>query len=239
MRRLGLYLNSAAGFRSGGSDQEPDIALLGALASRYGVNPIIIGYHPNYKGITERDLKRVRDGVLSELYFLIPANVSLVESLLPFHPEGLILVGGRWDGGATLPSCGEEVGEDISQIMSLLSSRPAEIWALLEPSASSAKPLARAGLQGAVLNTHRYSSADFPTETYQELERLQDAALAFSRFGMVIAAMGGLHLSNLPPLLKIPHIEEFLVDQALISTAIIAGLEKAIGMFFNTLNRTS
>lgn len=250
MKRLGLYLNPIASFRAESSSSEPDLSVIGGVASRYGVDPVIVGCHPQQKLVTERDLRLLKELVTCDLYLLCPASFSAVENVIStLKPEGVILVSRHWDGGGTLLSFGDELSgrgaitetkqaEEIAQIVSLGKETSTTVWALVEPIAAHARWWAKIGLYGVILHGKAFTSTSYTQETHQAWESLNDAAVAFSKFGLIVGVMGGITLHHLTPLAKIPQIEEFYLEHSLPATALLMGLEKTISLFFSTLMRS-
>ncbi|MFN3821450.1 MAG: pyridoxine 5'-phosphate synthase [bacterium] len=250
MKRLGFYLNPIASFRAESASKEPDLSVIGGIASRYGVDPIIIGCHPQQKLVTERDLRLLKELVVCDLYLLCPGSFSAVENVMStLKPQGVILVSRHWDGGGTLLSLGDELlgrgaitetkqAEEIGQIVSLGKETSTTVWAFVDPLPAQARWWAKTGLYGAILNGKAFTSSSSTQEAHQAWESLNDAAVAFSKFGLVVGVMGGITLHHLTPLAKIPQIEEFYLEHSLPATALLIGLEKSINLFLSTLTRS-
>jgi pyridoxine 5-phosphate synthase len=78
------------------------------------------------------------------------------------------------------------------------------------------------------LHTGRYCEARLASDRRRELARIVDAAKAATRLGLKVAAGHGLNYQNLLPVAAIQEIEEFNIGHAIVSRAVLVGMERAV-----------
>ncbi|HTP29147.1 MAG TPA: pyridoxine 5'-phosphate synthase, partial [Anaeromyxobacteraceae bacterium] len=78
------------------------------------------------------------------------------------------------------------------------------------------------------IHTGRYCDARLAQDRRRELVRIVDAAKAAAKLGLRVAAGHGLNYQNILPVAAIAEVEEFNIGHAIVSYAIMVGMERAV-----------
>jgi len=227
--RIGFYINSIARLREGHVSGIPDPAVAAALAESAGAQVILAGWAPTNGLLTERDVLMARELVRGDLIVVTPLRDELVDTVLKFHPDGVVLVDGGWDG--TKPARPILVEADTDRISATSASyRSAGIPAalLIEPNAQAVKNAARLNVSGIVFDCSTFALARNEKDASAALDRISDAALAAGKFGLMAAGAHGLNGQNMASVANVRYIEELYFGQWIISRAIYVGLDRAV-----------
>jgi len=80
-----------------------------------------------------------------------------------------------------------------------------------------------------------YTGAKSAEEEEVELHKIISIAQAGDKLGLGISVGGGLNYLNIGDIAEISQIEEFNVGHAIISKAMMVGLDKALGDMLNLI----
>ena len=95
---------------------------------------------------------------------------------------------------------------------------------------------ASAAIRAPVIELHTGRFADAASATRQrELTRLEKAAQQAHHHKLQVNAGHGLRLSNLPELLRVPHLHTLNIGHSLVSHALIVGLDRSVRDFLEAI----
>jgi pyridoxine 5-phosphate synthase len=96
--------------------------------------------------------------------------------------------------------------------------------------------LASAAVRAPVVELHtgRFADAN-PAGRKTELARLEKASQQAHPLGLQVNAGHGLRLSNLPQLLRLPHLHTLNIGHSLVSHALSVGLERSVRDFLGSI----
>jgi len=226
--RIGYYINPIARLREGHTSGIPDPAVAAALAESAGVQIVLAGWAQSSGLLTERDILMTRELVRGDLIVVAPLKEELVDTVLKFHPDGVVLVDGSWDGARPArPILVEADSDRIGATGSAYRSAGIPAALMIEPNAQAVKTMARLNISGVVLDCSTYAAARNEKDAGAALDRISDAALAAGKFGLMAAAAHGLTAQNFSPVATIRYIEEIYFGQWISSRALFVGLDRA------------
>ena len=106
----------------------------------------------------------------------------------------------------------------------------------IDPDDEQVRAASAAGADAVELHTGAYAEAwGDAARTARELARLSEAALAAHREGLAVHAGHGLNLRNLPPVCRLPHLEELNIGHALVGRALFVGMEASVADYKNLI----
>ncbi|MCF7811700.1 pyridoxine 5'-phosphate synthase [bacterium] len=236
--RFGFYINPAARLRDPEKPITPEPAVIASLAISAGADMIVAGWIPSGWQIGERELRLTSELIHSDLVILTPLKQELVEQTVKFRPHSVILVASGWDGTRDFRHVQPEVdAEDLSSVSAAYRAAGVGVSALVEPDMNALKNIARCGLNGVVIDASEYAAAGTDEEAEAALHRLEDAALASHKFGLITGAGHGLDYNNVAPLAAIKYFEEVYIGRAIVARALLHGIERAVTEMISTFNR--
>lgn len=227
--RFGFYINSVARLREGTGKGSPEPALAAGIAETGGADVILAGWSPIGGVLTERDIRLTRELVKGDFYLVIPADARIVDVVVKFRCDGVVLVAAGWDGSrraSPLNPLGDE--NDLLTLAGAYKSAGMQVSALAAPDISILKILSRAGLSGVVLDCATYAAVRTDTELETELDNLAAAALAAEKLGLVTGAAHNLDYQNVGPIASLRGVEELFIGQAVTARGMFIGLQRAV-----------
>ena len=236
--RFGFYINPAAKLRDPERPVSPEPAVIASLAISAGADMIVAGWVPSGWVIGERELRLIGELIHNDLVILTPLNEELVEQTVKFRPHSVILVASGWDGVRDFRHVQPEVdAEDLSSVAAAYRAAGVGVSALVEPDTNALKTIVRSGLDGVVIDASEYAAADTDEEAENALHKLEDAALAAHKFGLITAAGHGLDYQNVAPVAAVKYFEEIFIGRAIVALALLHGIERAVSDMISMFGR--
>jgi len=227
--RIGFYINPIARLREGHQSGLPDPAMAAAIAESAGAHIVLAGWAAASGLLTERDVLMAREMVRGDLVIVAPLKEELGESILKFHPDGVVLVDGSWDGARPArPLLVEADSERIASVTSFYRSAGVPAALLIEPNPQAAKNAARLNTAGIVFDCSAYAAARNEKDASSAIDRIADSALAAGKFSLMAAGAHGLNAQNARPVAGVHYIEELYFGQSIAARAMMVGLDRAV-----------
>ncbi len=227
--RIGFYINPVARLREQHPSGLPDPALAAALAESAGAQVILAGWAPGSGILNERDILLTRELVRGDLFVVTALREDTVESILKFHPDGVILIDTTWDGvrqGRSIPIDAD--ADLVAAICSSFKAAAVPAAVMIEPNAQAVRTAARIGASGVVIDCSIYAAARTEKDAEESIDRISSAAMAAGKFGMVASAARGLTSANVSPVSRLSYIEELYFGQSIVARALLVGLDASI-----------
>lgn len=227
--RLGFYLNPIARLRGGHDAGEPDPVLFASIAEVAGADVILIGWNPESRIVTERDVKIIRELICNDLIIVVPGVANYIEPVVRNHPNGVILLPADWDGvKPSVPVQFEIEGDHLKDVIVGYKSAGMPVSVFIDPEIAHVKACARAQVTGVVFDCSKFAKARTDIDAEMALGELDNAAMAADKFGLVVSFAHGLHYRNIAPIAALPYGEELYVGRSIVSRGLISGLDRAI-----------
>ncbi len=227
--RLGVKIDQVAALRQARKDSHPDPVAAAMLAEIAGARSITLHLRQDRRHVQDRDLRVLRDTVKTVLNLEMAATTEMVKTAFNTRPERATLVPERIEELTT------EGGLDILSQKDALRSvirtlRDAQIQTciFIDPDLDQVKAAHRVDAQVVELHAGRYTSLPNGDEQSQEIARLIDCAKAANKLGMKVAVGHGLNYENVIPLASVTEISELIIGHAIISRAVLVGIESAV-----------
>jgi pyridoxine 5-phosphate synthase len=236
--RLHVNIDHVATLRNARDTNYPDPVYAAQLCELCGADGITCHLREDRRHIKDEDLARLRASVTTLLNLEMAATDEMIGiaeaaqpdviTLVPERREerttegGLDVVGGRAQIEKAARMC-ERAGIKLSLF---IAADPAQIDASRDLGADQVE-----------LHTGEYSLAKTPQQRSQHLEQLRVGAARGARGGLLVAAGHGLNRHNVIDVSAIPEIAELNIGHAIVSDAVLLGLERTVADFRAAMER--
>ena len=233
--RLSVNVDHVATLRQARRTPYPDPVEAALLAEKAGAHGITAHLRADRRHVQEEDVSRLKDAVAGKLNLELSVEEEMVEIALARRPGQVTLVPERpeeltTEGGLDLSRHGGRVRE----VAQRLAGAGIAVSVFLDPDPRQIALLSEfaAGLaEGFEINTDAYTRN--PGES--ELGKIRQAARLGAGQGFRVYAGHGLTPGNVGPVSAVPEIEELNIGHALVSRAVLVGMEAAVQEFLEAM----
>ncbi len=223
--RLGVNIDHVATIREARGTGYPDPVEAAMLAESAGADSITVHIRIDRRHIKERDIRILKEVVKTHLNVEASLDKGIQDFLLDVKPDWVCLVPEREEelttaGGLNLKA----VPKEIEKTAIKLRDSGIMVTFFIEPDVTAVKMAPDLGACAVELNTGRYSENPFG-ENYKKIEKAAQVGIAR---GLEVHAGHGLNLLNVGQIAMIEEISELNIGHAIISRAIIVGMERAV-----------
>ena len=242
MIRLGVNIDHVATLRqaryrqhSGASAPEPDPLLAARICMAAGAHSLTVHLREDRRHIQDDDVLRIAREFRDRLNLEMAATPTMVDFALRLKPSEVCLVPENraevtTEGG--LDAAGQE--KALQPVVQKLREAGILVSLFIDP---DPRQVAAAGsLRVPVIELHTGKFADAGAGARQtEFLRLEKAAQQARGLNLQVNAGHGLRLSNLPELLRVPHLHTLNIGHSLVSHALTVGLERSVRDFVEAI----
>jgi pyridoxine 5-phosphate synthase len=235
--RLGVNVDHVATLRQAryatmpeSKNAEPDPIAAASLCERAGASGIVAHLRADRRHMQDRDLERLRANVMTKLNLEMGNTPAIVDFALRLQPDEVCLVPEKreeitTEGGLDLVRHERELAPTIKR----LQAAGIRVSLFVDPEIEQISAAVK--LQAEMVELHTGALANSFTEKIeqQELERLREAALRASNFGLQVNAGHGINYRNIALIHQIPNLVELNIGHSIIARALIVGIEAAVG----------
>ncbi len=215
--------------RETGHRKEPDPAQAAVLAELAGARGISVMLRRDRKYLRDRDLYILKNIVKTRLNINMPPTEDIIERALEVKPYAVTIVSDSANSEGVVSTVDFHSGDiDFSSISNRIKDVGVTMNYFIEPEIENVKGALKAGAEGVVLNCSDYADAPSLQESKSQLDRIDRAAQAASKQGLMVWAGRGLHYSNIQPLVELGNISEFIVGRAICTRALFYGFDRAV-----------
>lgn len=240
MSSLIVNLDLAAQMRAVRRLGEPDPAQAAVLAELSGVDGIAVQIRRDKKYIRERDLYLLKGVVKTKLIFEMPPTEEAVDRALEIKPWMVILAADHADSDSPISPLELTDAEiNYSNITNQFIGVGVNVGYFIEPDVSQVKAAAKLGASVVLLNCSSYTYAKNIEDAQRGLDMIDKVAETASKSNLSVYCGRGINYKNIRPLLELGNIDEFSIGHAVITRALLVGLEKAIKEMLNIIQTVS
>jgi pyridoxine 5-phosphate synthase len=239
--RLSVNVDHVATVRQARGAPYPDPVEAAGIAEAAGASGITAHLRVDRRHIQDSDVARLKEAVRGKLNLELATDREMVDLALRVRPDQVTLVPERPDeitteGGLDLRRQASAAGVAALKLaragigVSLfLDPDPLQIDLLaklrddLDGDAEIEGPL-----DGFEINTDAYTKTAVPEETRVELDKVRRAVERGVELGFHVYAGHGLTVGNVGPIAALEAVEELNIGHALISRAVLVGLQTAV-----------
>lgn len=232
MAHLSVNVDHVATLRQARRADYPDPVEAATMAEQAGASGITVHLRGDRRHIQDQDVRSLRQVVHGKLNLEMATTDEMVAFALDCcKPDQITLVPERpeevtTEGGLDLLGHGDEVG----RVAKLLEGNGIAVSVFIDPDPRQIERLSqiRGDLTlGFEINTDRYTKAHGSARE-TELSKIVEVAELGMDNGLLVYAGHGLNTDNVGPVAAIPQIEELNIGHAIVSRAVLIGMEAAV-----------
>lgn len=229
MLKLSVNVDHVATVRQARRVSYPDPVDAARIAEDAGASGITVHLRGDRRHIQDHDVERLRASVRGKLNLEMAATEEMCAIALRHSPDQVSLVAERpeeltTEGGLDLFAHRDAV----AAIATRLQTAGIVVSVFVDPDPAQIEVLAllpRSLVVGFEINTDAYTrNPNAPGE----IARIGQAARLGRAAGLAVYAGHGLSAANVGPIAAIPEIEELNVGHALVSRAVLVGMDAAV-----------
>jgi len=238
---LGVNIDHIATLREARKSFEPDIMTAAILAQLGGADGITVHLRQDRRHIQEQDIVALKNGISVPLNVEIALEKSTVEFIRTIKPDKVCLVPENLneittEGGLNLLS--KKIFDRTKEVVSLLKSRKIEISIFIEPDFKMIDLAKTLGADAVELNTRKYSECENVEDIEKEFNRVADSAnYAHYKKRIIVNAGHGLNYENVSPITQIDEITELNIGHSIVAKSVVYGMEKAVKMMRDLIEK--
>jgi pyridoxine 5-phosphate synthase len=239
MAKLSVNVDHVATLRQARGAGYPDPVEAAAIAESAGAHGITVHLRGDRRHIQDEDVARLRRSTTGKLNLEMAVTEEMISFALTVRPDQVTLVPERADevtteGGLDLTAHGEAVTAAAVR----LATEGIRVSAFLDPDPSQIRCLAAfesRPIPGFEINTDSYSQASDAAKG-DELDRIIESCRVGANLGLHVYAGHGLTTANVGALATLA-IEEFNIGHAIVSRAVLVGMDEAVREMLQAIAR--
>lgn len=236
MPSLGVNIDHVATLRQaryrdnpGSPNAEPDPVEAALAAERAGAAGITAHLREDRRHIQDRDIFELRERISTKLNLEMGISEEIVAVALRVRPQDVCLVPENrrevtTEGGL---DCAGQIGR-LRPVVARLRDAGARVSLFIDPEESQIHAAAELGAEFVELHTGAYAEARGAAREL-ELRALTRGAETALGLGLRVNAGHGLNYENTAAVLILPGLEELNIGHSIVSRAVVAGFEAAVG----------
>lgn len=226
---LGVNIDHVATLRQVRGTRYPDPIDAALLAERAGADSITLHLREDRRHIQDRDVLMLKDILQTSMNFECAASEEMLNFASKLKPESCCLVPEKreeltTEGGLDV----EHHKAHIATACQHLQDQGIRVSLFIEPSNEQIDAAKFCGADMIEIHTGHYADAESAKKREVALAKIQTAATYAKSLGLQVNAGHGLHYHNVIPIAMIPEIVELNIGHAIISRAVITGLEESV-----------
>jgi pyridoxine 5-phosphate synthase len=225
---LGVNIDHVATVRQARGTHYPSVVQAAELAERAGADSITVHLREDRRHIQDADVSTLCENTRTRINLEMAVTDEMIGIALRHHPADVCLVPEKreeltTEGGLDVIGNPDAVAAAVQR----LNAAGIRVSLFIDP--DSAQLEAAAAVAAPVVELHTGTYADAVGDAQRrELERLRAACVRGHELGLQINAGHGLHLDNVRPIARLPHMTELNIGHSIVARAIFVGLENAV-----------
>ncbi len=225
---LGVNIDHVATLRQARGTSYPSVFDAAQLAERSGADSITVHLREDRRHIQDADVSVLCARTQTRINLEMAVTPEMVGIALQHRPADVCLVPEKreeltTEGGLDVTANRQAVADAVKR----LGGAGIRVSLFVDPDPIQLRAAAEVGAPVIELHTGTYAEHEGESRG-QELSRLYDACVLANELGLQVNAGHGLHLGNVQPVARLPHMTELNIGHSIIARAIFVGLERAI-----------
>ena len=234
--RLGVNIDHVATLRQAryatmpdSKNAEPDPIAAASLCERAGASGITAHLRADRRHMQDRDLERIRANIMTKLNLEMGNTPEILNFALRLQPDEVCLVPEKreeitTEGGLDLVRHRKAIVPTVRR----LQAAGIRVSLFIDPVPQQVDAAVQLEAEMVELHTGALANAFTEKVESQELDRLRDAAVRASNFGLQVNAGHGINYRNISLIHKIPSLAELNIGHSIIARALLVGIETAV-----------
>lgn len=229
MPYLAINVDHVATVRQARGGVEPDPVLAAGLCELAGAEGIVVHLREDRRHIQDRDVILLRQVVKSKLNLEMAVAPEIIDIALEVKPDMVTLVPEKrqeltTEGGLDVIGNHKKIAKTVAKMRK--AGIPVSLF--IDPEVAQIQEAREVGATFVELHTGRYCEARTPDEQEQQFRLIEQASELAYEAGLRVNAGHGLDYRNTAPIAALPFIEELSIGHAVISRAVLVGLDQAV-----------
>jgi pyridoxine 5-phosphate synthase len=227
--RLAVNIDHIATLREARGGIEPDPVKGARICELAGAKGIVCHLREDRRHINDQDVKRLRKTIKTKLDLEMAATAEITGIAVRIHPDLVTLVPERrqeltTEGGLDV----KKNREHLRKTIKVFHSHDIPVSLFVDPIPDQIKVVAEIGADIMEIHTGEYANALTKKQALRQLERVREMVYLGRSLGLRVNAGHGLDYINIRPVTAIKAIEEVSIGHAIITRAILVGLDAAV-----------
>jgi pyridoxine 5-phosphate synthase len=226
---LGVNIDHVATVRQARGTSYPSVIEAAKLAEQGGADSITVHLREDRRHIQDADVKALCSDCNTRINLEMAVTNEMLDIALRRMPADVCLVPEKREELTTeggLDVIGHEA--EVTAATARLAATGIRVSLFIDPDPRQLDAAHRTGAPVVELHTGTYADVE-AVEQERELARLHQACEYGHSLGLQINAGHGLHLQNVQPVARLPHMTELNIGHSIIARSIFVGLEQAVG----------
>jgi pyridoxine 5-phosphate synthase len=228
MPELGVNIDHVATLRQARKTYEPDPVAAATLAELGGADAITIHLREDRRHIQDRDVRLLRETVTIKLNLELSVAEEIVGIACDVKPDQATIVPERreevtTEGGLDVVTHREATKRAVER----MKAAGISVSLFLDPDSRQIELAKQLGADAVELHTGQYANSRDAAQ-HEQLVALTNAGKLVCDLGMYLHAGHGLNYHNVGPVARFAQRRELNIGHAIISRAVLVGLERAV-----------
>ena len=237
MARLGVNIDHVATLREVRHASYPDVVEAALIAIKAGADGITVHLREDRRHIQDYDVVNIKNAISVPLNLEISTSPEMVDLAMQYQAEHVCLVPEKreeltTEGGLDVITHRQQVKRACQK----LQANDQQVSLFIDPDLRQITAAAEIGADVIEIHTGHYANTQNKAAILTIIEQAVQHAMAL---GLEVHAGHGLTLENLPPLVVMRDIVEFNIGHAIVTHALIKGLEQSVRDYRDCINQAS
>lgn len=227
--QLAINIDHVATLRNARGGSEPDPVHAAEICERAGAVGIVCHLREDRRHIRDLDVRRLRSSIKTKLDLEMAATDEIIGIALDVKPELVTLVPEKRQELTT--EGGLDVVQQRGRLRDVIRSfheKKILVSLFVDPVETQIRTSREIGADMVELHTGEYANARSKRDVSSQLERIQAMAKFGVSLGLTVNGGHGLDYRNTAPIAAIREIHEVSIGHAVITRALMVGLENAV-----------
>jgi pyridoxine 5-phosphate synthase len=227
--RLAVNIDHIATIREARKSDEPDPVAAALLCELAGAQGITVHLRGDRRHIQDRDLEILRRTVSTHLNVEISGTPEMVRVAQTVKPHQVTLVPERRDELTTEGGLDAVLhAGNLEKVIRQLLDSGIDVSLFVDPDLEQIRQCQKLRAPKIEINTGKYTEGWSRGSWPAELEKINLAAKAARKMGLVVLAGHGLNYRNIDAIAVNEDIEELNIGHSIVARAALVGLEAAV-----------
>lgn len=229
MPHLAVNVDHVATLRQARGAAEPDPVLAAALCELAGARGVVVHLREDRRHIQDRDVRLLRQTVKTRLNLEMAVTKEMLALAMEIKPDLVTLVPEKrqeltTEGGLDVVAQQKKIAAAVNK----LRKAGMLVSLFIDAEAEQIQAAAEIGASHVELHTGHYCSAAGTAEEEREFVILRNAAELAAASNLLVNAGHGLDYRNTERIAALPEIAELSIGHAIVSRAVLVGMEQAV-----------
>jgi len=227
--RLAVNIDHIATIREARKSDEPDPVAAAAICELAGAQGITIHLRGDRRHIQDRDAELLTRTVATHLNVEMAASPEMVRIAQTVKPHQVTLVPERRDeltteGGLDVVLHSSNIDKSVRQLLDA----GIDVSIFVDPDLEQIRQCQKIRAPKIEINTGKFTEAWIRGAWAADLDKINTAAKAARKMGIVVLAGHGLNYRNIDAIAVNEDIEELNIGHSIVSRAVFVGLAEAV-----------